>query len=92
MEKHALETLIEIVDEHYQTDVKKNLGHQPSKEPVKKKGCSVVKLCSYFGYSRSSYYKSLEAKTTVTLQEDMVIRLVTGYQALSAQDRRKKAL
>ncbi len=37
MEKHALETLIEIVDEHYQTDVKKNLGHQPSKEPVKKK-------------------------------------------------------
>ena len=37
MEKHALETLIEIVDEHYQTDVKKNLGHQQSKESVKKK-------------------------------------------------------
>jgi transposase len=37
MEKHALETLIEIVDEHYQTDVKKNLGHQPSRESVKKK-------------------------------------------------------
>ena len=24
----VLETLIEVVDEHYQTDVKKNLGHQ----------------------------------------------------------------
>jgi transposase-like protein len=38
LEKHALETLIEIVDEHYQTDVKKNLGQQQSKEPAKKKG------------------------------------------------------
>ena len=37
MEKHALETLIEIVDEHYQTDVKKNLGHQPLKRSVKKR-------------------------------------------------------
>jgi transposase InsO family protein len=33
-------------------------------------------LCSYFGYSRSGYYKSLESKTTVALQEDLVIRLV----------------
>ena len=31
MEKHALETLIKIVNEHYQTDVKKNLGQQPLK-------------------------------------------------------------
>ena len=30
LEKDALETLIEIVDEHYQTDVKKNLGQQLS--------------------------------------------------------------
>ena len=36
--KDALETLVEIVDEHYQTDVKKNLGpqqlskHQPKKD------------------------------------------------------------
>ena len=37
LQKHALETLIEIVDEHYQTDVKKNLGQQPLKEAVKKK-------------------------------------------------------
>ena len=37
LQKDALETLIEIVDEHYQTDVKKNLGQQPLKEPVKKK-------------------------------------------------------
>ena len=36
LEKHALETLIEIVDEHYQTDVKKNLGHQPLKGSMKK--------------------------------------------------------
>lgn len=26
--RHALETLIEVVDEHYQTDVKKNLGQK----------------------------------------------------------------
>ena len=37
MEKHVLETLIEIVDEHYQTDVKKNLGQQPLKERGNKK-------------------------------------------------------
>lgn len=37
MEKHALETLIDIVNEHYQTDVKKNLGQQRSKGVVRKK-------------------------------------------------------
>lgn len=37
MEKHVLETLIEIVNEHYQTDVKKNLGCQPSKGATRKK-------------------------------------------------------
>lgn len=37
MEKHALETLIDIVNENYQTDVKKNLGQQLSKEAAKKK-------------------------------------------------------
>lgn len=31
MEKHILETLIEVVNEHYETDVKKNLGQQLSK-------------------------------------------------------------
>ena len=37
MAKYALETLVNVVDEHYQTDVKKNLGQQLSKEVVKKK-------------------------------------------------------
>jgi transposase len=37
LQKHALETLIEIVDEHYQTDVKKNFGQKPLKEAQKKK-------------------------------------------------------
>lgn len=37
MEKHVLETLIEVVNEHYGTDVKKNLGQQLSKEATKKK-------------------------------------------------------
>lgn len=37
LENHALETLIEVVNEHYQTDVKKNLGQQPSQESGKKK-------------------------------------------------------
>jgi transposase-like protein len=37
MEKYALETLVNIVDEHYQTDVKKNLGQQLSKGVAKKK-------------------------------------------------------
>lgn len=32
MAKYALETLVDIVDEHYQTDVKKNLGQQLSKK------------------------------------------------------------
>jgi len=37
MEKHVLETLIDIVNEHYHTDVKKNLGPKQLKEPVSKK-------------------------------------------------------
>jgi transposase-like protein len=37
LEKYALETLVDIVDEHYQTDVKKNLGQQLSKGEGKKK-------------------------------------------------------
>jgi transposase-like protein len=36
--KHALESLIEVVDEHYQTDVKKNLGHRQLDEHQNKKG------------------------------------------------------
>lgn len=38
MEKHVLETIISLVNENYQTDVKKNLGHQLSKRPTKRKG------------------------------------------------------
>jgi transposase len=38
LEKHAMEALIEVVNEHYKTDVKKNLGQQPLKKPLKKKG------------------------------------------------------
>src|SRR5687768_17489087 len=34
--KDALETLIEVVNEHYETDVKKNLGQQQSQEQKKK--------------------------------------------------------
>jgi len=37
MENHALETLIDIVNENYHTDVKKNLGQQLSKEVRTKK-------------------------------------------------------
>ena len=36
MEKHVLEKLIGTVNEHYQTDVKKNLGQPPSKGLTKK--------------------------------------------------------
>jgi transposase-like protein len=36
MEKHVLETLIGLVNKHYDTDVKKNLGQQPSKNPKDK--------------------------------------------------------
>jgi transposase-like protein len=38
MEKHILETLISKVNEHYQTDVKKNLGPQQSNPSTRKKG------------------------------------------------------
>ena len=37
MAKYALETLVDIVDEHYQTDVKKNLSQQSSPTQRKKK-------------------------------------------------------
>ena len=37
LEKRALEVLIDLVDEHYDTDVKKNFG-QPSSTDVVKKG------------------------------------------------------
>ena len=37
MEKHALETLIDIVNENYHTDVKKNLEQRLSKEVTNKK-------------------------------------------------------
>ncbi len=36
--KDALETLVEIVDEHYQTDVKKNLGQHQLGRQQKQKG------------------------------------------------------
>jgi transposase-like protein len=35
--KDALETLVDIVNEHYHTDVKKNLGQQSSEEQRNKK-------------------------------------------------------
>ncbi|HEU4555462.1 MAG TPA: hypothetical protein VFS25_21620, partial [Chitinophaga sp.] len=35
--KDALETLVKIVNEHYETDVKKNLGEQRSSDVQKKK-------------------------------------------------------
>jgi transposase len=38
MQKDVLETLIDIVNEHYHTDVKKNLGPKVSGEPGKRKG------------------------------------------------------
>ena len=38
MEKDVLETLIDIVNEHYETDVKKNLGQKRSGEVMNKKG------------------------------------------------------
>ena len=37
LENHAMKTLIKIVDEHYNTDVKKNLGQQPLSGEAKKK-------------------------------------------------------
>ncbi|MBO9592138.1 MAG: hypothetical protein J7599_04455 [Niabella sp.] len=36
LEKRSLEILIDVVNEHYETDVKKNLGAQSSKEPGRK--------------------------------------------------------
>jgi transposase len=36
LEKHTLQTLIEVVNEYYDTDVKKNLGQQPSTGSQKK--------------------------------------------------------
>ncbi len=38
LEKDVLETLIQVVNEHYHTDVKKNLGRQAFKGVTRKKG------------------------------------------------------
>jgi transposase len=38
LEKHALETLIEVVNEHYDTDVKKNFGQKRLSGVMGKKG------------------------------------------------------
>ena len=38
MEKDVLQSIIDIVDEHYQTDVKKNLGQSLFKDVTNKKG------------------------------------------------------
>jgi putative transposase len=35
-----------------------------------------VKLCGWFGYSRSGYYKSLETHIEAELQEELIIKLV----------------
>jgi transposase-like protein len=37
LKNYVLETIITMVNDHYQTDVKKNLGLQPSKVIMKKK-------------------------------------------------------
>ena len=37
MKNDVLETIIAMVNDHYQTDVKKNLGQQPSKAIMKQK-------------------------------------------------------
>jgi hypothetical protein len=37
MKNDVLETVIKLASDHYQTDIKKNLGHQPSKTPMPKK-------------------------------------------------------
>jgi transposase-like protein len=37
LENYAMKTLIDVVNEHYGTDVKKNLGPLPSKGEVKRK-------------------------------------------------------
>ena len=37
LENYAMKTLIDVVNEHYDTDVKKNLGPRLSREEVKKK-------------------------------------------------------
>lgn len=38
MQNHVLEKLIEVANENYETDLKKNLGAQSSKKATRKKG------------------------------------------------------
>ena len=38
MQNHVLEKLIEVANENYETDLKKNLGLQSSKKATRKKG------------------------------------------------------
>lgn len=52
--KDALETLIEVVNDHYATDVKK-FRTQAIERASEEKAYGINKLCSYFDYCRSAY-------------------------------------
>ena len=60
LEKDVLETLIEVVDEHCQTDVKKKNRTGVINRCSEDKKQKVNDMCKYFRYTRAAYYKSLE--------------------------------
>ena len=73
--KDVLETLIEIVDGHYQTDIKK-IRRETIHRCSEFKNQKVSSMCAYFHYSRAAYYKSESENATSVFSETMILELV----------------
>jgi transposase InsO family protein len=74
--RHALESLVEVIDEHYQTDVKKKLRTSAIARCATKKEANVSSLCKYYGLSRNGYYKSINKDITEELSESLIAEMV----------------
>jgi transposase InsO family protein len=80
--KDVLESLIEVVDEHYQTDVKKKLWTRAVSRCSTTKGQKVTDMCSYFDYSRSAYYKRLRVDEQEVLSSSLILEMVRRERCL----------
>jgi transposase InsO family protein len=74
--KDALETLVEVVNEHYRADVKNEFRTEAIQRTGESSKHTVSSLCDYFQYTRSAYYKSLNDRCATALAESVVIEMV----------------
>jgi hypothetical protein len=74
--QHALESLIDVVNEHYHTDVKKNFGWEQSNVVTKKKRKKRVHCVSIYGISRNGYYKNQDKQVKEIMKDNMIIEMI----------------